>query len=117
MYEFSLANSVNDTVLKLCRESGWSRVRRIMIKVGGMRKVDPERMAFIFAGLSKNTPAEGAILSVMILPVTLFCYSCGHTGNREDSQFLCPLCGSRNVRLISGLERDIEMIEVESESL
>ena len=114
MYEFTLTNSVNNAVLRLCRESGWSKVRRIMLKIGGMRKVNPELMAFIFAAVSRNTPAEGAILSVMIIPVTIKCFACGRTGTREDSEFMCPFCGSRNVHLISGLELAIEILEVES---
>ena len=116
MYEFSLTHSVNDAVQNLCRLSGWRKVRRILLKIGGMRKVNPELMSFIFAALSKDTPAEGAILSVMILPVTIRCFSCGRTGTREDSEFMCPSCGSRNVELISGLELAIEVLEVESDS-
>ena len=115
MYEFSLTHSVNDAVQNLCRRSGWRKVRRILLKVGGMRKVNPELMSFIFAALSKDTPAEGALLSVMMLPVTIRCFSCGRTGTREDSEFMCPSCGSRNVELISGLELAIEVLEVESD--
>lgn len=114
MYEFSLTNSVNDAIQRLCRASGWSKINRVLIKIGGMRKVNPELMAFIFAALSKDTPAEGAVLSVMLLPVTFKCYSCNRTGISEDTEFLCPYCGSKNVKLLSGLELAIESIEVES---
>ncbi len=113
MYEFSLTNSVNNALQSLCRQTGWSRVRRVMIKVGGLCKVNPELMAFIFAAVSKDTPAEGALLSVMMLPVTLRCYSCGKISAREDSELLCPLCGSKNVQIISGQELSIEALEVE----
>ena len=113
MYEFSLTNSVNNTVQNLCRLSGWSKVRRIMLKVGGMRQVNPELMTFIFAAVSKDTPAEGAILSVMIMPVTVHCLSCRRTGVREDNESVCPYCGSRNVELVSGNEFGIDL-EVES---
>lgn len=117
MYEFALTNSVNNAIQKLCFETGWSKVYRVMVKVGGMRKVNPELMSFIFSALSKDTPAEGAILSVMIMPVTLYCYSCGRTGYREDTEFMCPSCGSRNVSLLSGLELAIEVLEVEGNPL
>ena len=89
-----------------------------MVKVGGMRPINPELMSFIFAAMSKaamskGTPAEGAVMSVLIIPVTVYCYNCGRTNTREDTQFLCPSCGSRNVQLLSGLEFNIEVIEVE----
>ena len=114
MYEFSLTQTLNNAIQRLCFSFGWRKVRRIMIKVGGMRKVNPELMAFIFAALSKDTPAEGALLSVMIMPVTLHCHSCGRKGYREDTEFMCPSCGSRNIEILTGLEiATIEALEVE----
>ena len=113
MYEFSLTNSIAGTILAVCRQIGFSKVRRVMIKVGGMRKINPELMSFIFTSAVKNTPAEGAVLTVMTVPVTIRCYSCGRTNTREDTQFLCPSCGSRNVQLLSGLEFNIEVLEAE----
>ena len=117
MYEFTLTNSVNDALQRLCRQTGWKKVSRVMIKIGGMRKVNPELMAFIFAAVSKDTPAEGALLSVMLLPITIRCHSCGKISTREDSAFSCPLCGSENVQVLSGLELSIEALEVESNSI
>lgn len=113
MYEFSLANSVARTVVKLCQDMGWKKIRRLMVKVGGMRQINPELMSFIFTAMSRGTPAEGAVMSVLMVPVTVYCYVCGRTGTREDTQFLCPYCGSRNVQLLSGLEFNIEVLEVE----
>ena len=99
--------------MKLCQDTGWKKIRRLMVKVGGMRPINPELMSFIFAAMSKGTPAEGAVMSVLIIPVTVYCYNCGRTNTRVDTQFLCPSCGSRNVQLLSGLEFNIEVIEVE----
>ena len=113
MYEFSLTNSVARAVLNLCRETGCTKVRRVMVKIGGMRPVNPELMSFIFTAMAKDTPAEGAVLSVLMIPVTFYCYACGRTNTREDTQFQCPSCGSRNVQLLSGLEFNIEVLEVE----
>ena len=115
MYEISLSNTLSKTILKLCSDSGWDRIRRILVKIGGIRKVDPELMTFIFAGLTKDTPAEGAILSIMMIPLTLECKSCGRVASREDSELICPLCGSRKVNILSGLELSIEALEVEKD--
>lgn len=114
MYEFTLTKSVNDALKRLCRDTGWRKVRRVMIKIGGMRNINPELMAFIFAAVSKDTPAEGALLSVMLLPITIRCHSCGKISTREESEFTCPFCGSKNVQILSGLELSIEALEVES---
>ena len=115
MYEISLSNSLSKAILKLCSDAGFDRVKRILIKIGGIRKVNPELMAFVFAGLTKDTPAEGAILSVMMIPLTLKCNSCGRVASREDSELTCPSCGSRSVQILSGLELSIEGLEVEKD--
>ena len=117
MYEFTLTNSVNNALQRLCRDTGWRKVRRVMIKVGGIRDINPELMAFIFSAVAKDTPAEGAILSVMLLPVTVKCHTCGKISTREDSNLDCPLCGSKNVQILSGLELNIEALEVENTNL
>ena len=113
MYEFSLTRSVNNAVLGLCQRSGWGRVRHIVVKIGGMRKVNPELMTFAFNVVSQGTPTEGASLSIMLLPVIFRCRACGRDAESESTEFACPLCGSRDVELLSGLELAIELIEVE----
>ena len=85
-----------------------------MIRIGGARTVNPELMAFIFSAVSKDTPAEGALLSVMLLPVTVKCNSCGKISTREDADITCPICSSRDVQIISGLELNIEALEVDN---
>ena len=122
LYEFSLTNSVARTVLGLCRDNDWKKVRRIMVKVGGIRRINPELMSFIFTAMVKGTPAEEAVLSVLVIPVTFYCYTCGRTSiseddddNDKDVQFMCSFCGSRNVQLLSGLEFNIEVLEVEKD--
>ena len=117
MFEFTLTNSLNDALQRLCRLTGWKKVTRVMIRIGGVRKINPELMAFVFAAAAKDTPAEGALLSVMILPVTVKCLSCGKISVSEDPEFACPLCGSKNVQILSGLELNIEALEIENDTL
>ena len=117
MYEFTLTNTVNDALQRLCREEGWAKINRVMLRVGGAREINPELMAFIFAAVSKDTPAEGAILSVMFIPVTVKCRSCGKVSVRDNAELSCPACGSKDVKILSGLELNIETLEVESSNL
>ena len=100
---------------ELCWKFCLRKISRIMIKVGGFRKINPELMTFIFSSISRGTPAEGASLSVMITPAAFRCYDCARTWTTtEDAEFQCPYCSSRNVDLLSGLELAIDYLEVES---
>lgn len=115
MHELSLAESVNSAILDLCERSGWRRVRRIVLKVGGMRKVNPELLSFAFSAASRGTATEGAELSILSMPIVFRCRACGKDADSESTAFLCPRCGSADVELLSGLELSIDSMEVEGE--
>ena len=114
MHELSLAEKINNTIENLCERSGWVCVRRVVLKVGRMRQVDPELLTFAFDVVAKGTVSEGAQVSVMELPVVFMCHSCGRETSSEGTVFICANCGSTNVELRSGMELTIESMEVES---
>ncbi|MCL2010832.1 MAG: hydrogenase maturation nickel metallochaperone HypA [Synergistaceae bacterium] len=114
MHELSLAEKINSTIKGLCERSAWTRVRRIVLKVGRMRQVDPELLTFALNVTAKGTVSEGAEVSVLELPIIFMCHSCGKETNSEGTVFICANCGSANVELRSGMELTIESMEVES---
>jgi hydrogenase nickel incorporation protein HypA/HybF len=114
MRVLSLAESINNTIRTLCERSNWARVRRVVLKVGHLRQVDPELLAFAFNVVGKGTVMEGAELSVLELPIVFICHACGKETSSEGTFFICSNCGSGNVELRSGMELSIESMEVES---
>ncbi|MDR1730463.1 MAG: hydrogenase maturation nickel metallochaperone HypA [Synergistaceae bacterium] len=116
MHELSMAEAVNNTIKELCERSGWSRVRRVVLKVGRLRQVDPELLAFAFGVVVRGTPSEGAELSVMELPTVFRCNACGRKITSEGTAFICMNCGSTDVDLLSGMELTIESMEVDQQT-
>jgi hydrogenase nickel incorporation protein HypA/HybF len=114
MHELSLAEAINNTIQTLCARSSWTRVRRVILKVGRMRQIDPELLAFAFSVAGKGTVSENAELSVIELPVVFKCNSCGERTTSESTIFVCLNCGSTDVDLLSGMELTIESMEVEA---
>ena len=114
MHELSLAEKINNTIKELCERSAWTRVRRVVVKVGHMRQVDPELLSFAFEVVAKGTVSENAEISVLELPIIFMCHSCGKETGSEETVFICASCGSTNVELRSGIELTIESMEVES---
>lgn len=112
MHELSLAEAITNTIKELCDRSDWSYVRRVVVKVGRIRQVDPELLAFSFGIAARGTPAEGAELSVLELPVVFKCNACGKESGGESMAFICLSCGSTDVELLSGMELTIESMEV-----
>ena len=115
MHELSLAEAIHKTIKELCQRSSWSRVRRITLKVGRLRQVNPELLSFAFDVLAQGAVAEGAELSVMELPVVFHCRACGRETTGDVTAFACVNCGSADVELLSGMELTIESMEVESQ--
>ena len=113
MHELSLAEAVNNTIKELCRRSTWSRVRRVILKVGRLRQVDPELLSFAFSVVGKGTVTEGSEFSVLELPVVFHCRACGCKTTGDVTAFVCVNCGSADVELLSGMELTIESMEVE----
>ncbi|MDR1048562.1 MAG: hydrogenase maturation nickel metallochaperone HypA [Synergistaceae bacterium] len=114
MHELSLAEAISNTIKGLCAQSAWTRVRRVVLKVGQMRQVDPELLSFAFGVASKGTIAESAELAVMELPIVFKCNACGERTGGDGMVFVCLNCGSTNVDLVSGMELTIEAMEVEA---
>ena len=104
--------SVVKTVLNLCEQNKWKRVLRVTIKVGHLRQIEPEIFAFAFSSASVGTVLEGAEISIIEMPIIFKCHSCKKSSDTEDFRFVCPICGSVNVDLISGMEFVIESVEI-----
>jgi hydrogenase nickel incorporation protein HypA/HybF len=113
MHELSLAEAINKTIKDLCERSAWARVRRIVLKIGHMRQVDPELLSFAFNVVAKGTVSEDAELSILELPIVFKCHACGKKIGSEAMTFICQDCGSTDVELLSGMELTIESMEVE----
>jgi hydrogenase nickel incorporation protein HypA/HybF len=113
MHELAIAQGVLDIVLAAAAENDATAVTRIKLQVGEMTEVEPEALTFCFAALADGTAAAGAELAVEVLPLVGRCRDCGREFRVERFRFLCPMCGSAGVEIISGRELRVEHLEVE----
>ncbi|HPE91941.1 MAG TPA: hydrogenase maturation nickel metallochaperone HypA [Synergistales bacterium] len=111
MHELSLVSSVVGSLEELAMGKGWKRITKVTLKIGKMRQVIPEVMVFSFSVASRGTIMEGSELEILEVPVRNRCLSCGE--NWEGPTFLCPGCGGSEVETESGMEMDLESVEVE----
>ncbi len=134
MHELSLAGAVIDTAE---RHAAGRRVLLIELRLGELRQVVPESLAFYFEHVARGTLCEGATLEYETVPATLGCSECGATwpltatlgsGSATWGQtppggvrphvaarpsFRCERCGSADVEVQAGNEFEVESIEVE----
>lgn len=113
MHELSVSSAVVDTAVA---HAAGRKVTLVSVRLGHLRQVVPDSLAFYFELVSRGTVCEGARLEQEIVPARLHCNPCDHEWRIEQPAFRCPLCGGADVDVISGEELEVESIEVEEES-
>jgi hydrogenase nickel incorporation protein HypA/HybF len=109
MHELSVSSAVVDTVLK---HAAGRRVTVVSLRVGHLRQVVPDSLAFYFELVSRETLCEGARLDLQVVPALLRCDGCAREWDPEDAWFRCTGCGGSGA-VIAGNELEVESIEVE----
>jgi hydrogenase nickel incorporation protein HypA/HybF len=126
MHELSISSAVVETALA---HAGGRRVSTVNVRVGRLRQVVPESLAFYFGIVSRDTDCEDASLELELIDALMGCDCCGqewdpappaepaiHSGLESMSllpQFRCPACEGVGARVLRGEELEVESIEVE----
>ena len=113
MHELSITQSMFDIVLKQAAEAKAKKVTAINLVIGEMTGVVADCVQFYLDFMSKGTIAEGAKLSIRMVPAKATCRDCHYTFEVKEMQWVCPICGSVNLDLIAGKELLVESIEVD----
>ena len=114
MHELSVASAVLDTALRHAEDR---RILAVSLRIGHLRQVIPDSLAFYFEIVARDTPAEGARLEQVVVPARLRCGGCGDEWDMEGTpEFRCPRCAAGEVAVIAGNELEVDSIEVEEES-
>ena len=113
MHELSLARAALATVE---RHAAGQRVVVVTLRVGRLRQVVPDSLAFSFELVARGTVCEGARLELEVVPVRLACSACEHSWELVEPPFRCPRCGAAEVAVLGGDELEVESIEIEEEA-
>ena len=110
MHELSVASAVVDTAL---RHAEGRRVLLVTLRVGELRQVIPDSLAFYWDVVTRETAAEGARLEQIVVPVRMRCGDCAGEWEPE-LMFRCPTCGGAG-EVLAGDELEVDSIEVEED--
>ena len=92
MHEVGISEELLAQLVALAAQHGWTRLRRVWVRMGLLSGVVPEALEFAFSAMSPGTPAEGAEL---VLETGTGRFSCAVCGGLELDRmdFTCPRCG------------------------
>ncbi len=113
MHEFSVTKSLVDLCRKEAKQSGISKISKIILKIGKFTGFSPESISFYFDYLKPNTECVGAKIVFEEIPIRIKCLDCKEENTIDEPIFLCPKCGGVNVDVLSGREFYVESIEGE----
>jgi len=112
MHELSITQSMLDLVLEEAKKVKAERVEKINLVIGEMSGIVDQCVEFYFDFLSKDTIADGAILSFRKVPMQVHCGNCGETFIPKEFDWTCPKCQGSGSEIVAGKELYVESIEV-----
>jgi len=112
MHELSLVSAILNIIEDYAVREGFERVNTLRLTCGKLSSVDPQCLQFAFEVQSKETRAEGATLSLDILPAIIHCLSCEKNFEVAHFETCCPECGGQQVLLTGGTEA-LQLLELD----
>jgi hydrogenase nickel incorporation protein HypA/HybF len=92
-------------------------VERILVRVGKLDAVMPESLVFLFDATKSSQGFTDAKLELVEEEVRALCTGCGSEFELAEPVFICPSCGSGNVRIVKGRGLFLEKIMIRDEVL
>jgi hydrogenase nickel incorporation protein HypA/HybF len=114
VHELSICGSIGDIV---SRRAGGRPVRVINVRVGQLRQVVPDTLAYCWDLVSADTALEGSRLVVESVPARLRCRDCESESEVGDLPvFYCASCGATNTEIVAGEEFLITSVDLAQEA-
>ena len=112
MHELSIADAI---VRIACTHARDRRIETVEVKVGHLRQVVPDALAFAFDLVAQGTRADGAELVLEEVSATGRCRACGTTTELQAFPLVCGSCGGLDLELLTGEELLVDALELEDD--
>lgn len=111
MHEASIVSGLMALLCDQAAKHGVERVRRVTVRVGKLRSVEPRALAACFEVFAEDTIAQGAELVIDQVPIRGHCYDCGEDFEISGFQFRCIRCNGGQITVTSGQELCLDSFE------
>ena len=110
MHELSLCGAIADIVT---RRAGERHVAAVHLRIGVLRQVVPDTLAFCWSMVTDDTDLGGAALEVERVDAVLHCRECRRTLPMGEAVSLaCTGCGSFAVDVVAGDEFEVTALDL-----
>jgi hydrogenase nickel incorporation protein HypA/HybF len=112
MHELSIADAI---VAIASRHAAGRRVVKVEVRVGHLRQVVPDALAFAFQLTAEGTPVAGAELELEEVPAAGCCRACGRESELEAFPLRCAGCGGLDLELTAGEELQVDSLVLDED--
>ena len=112
MHELSICQSLIGIIVDESARQAFSAVKRVRVEVGCLAAIEPRALMFAFDVAAAGTVCEGAILDIVSLPGTAWCFDCGESQEITERFAACPGCGGARLQVSGGEDLRIKDLEV-----
>ncbi|MBU0982864.1 MAG: hydrogenase maturation nickel metallochaperone HypA [candidate division Zixibacteria bacterium] len=116
MHELAMADSIVTGVLEEIGRRGITRVLAVGLEVGELMDVVPDSLKFGFEVAVRGTELAGARLEITEVPLTAECPGCTQSFRVEKYLFVCPICGNRDINVLTGKELRVTFLEIDDDA-
>ncbi|GAA3071805.1 hydrogenase maturation nickel metallochaperone HypA [Streptosporangium carneum] len=109
MHELGIAEAI---LAEVENRADGRRVRWARVHAGALLRITEPAINHAFAKVADGSPAEGAQVELVIVPVQLICLSCGQTAASVVPLVTCPECGGTDVVTEGGDDLVLESIQL-----
>jgi hydrogenase nickel incorporation protein HypA/HybF len=106
MHEMSVAQNILEIVGQSLPDRR-TPVLSIKLRLGQMSGIVKDSLEFCFGVITEGTPFAGACLDIEDVPVRAECRGCGAVSALDYGMFICPACGSNDLKMVSGTELQV----------
>ncbi|MHA2005904.1 MAG: hydrogenase maturation nickel metallochaperone HypA [Promethearchaeota archaeon] len=122
MHEFSFAYNIFKVAEATAIKHNAKKISEVLLEIGELTLIVPELLQRSFEMATKGSIAEGAKLTIKILPGKIRCRDCNKDSvvslNRNAELtglqlFECSHCGSNNTEIIEGKKANVKNIKIQ----
>lgn len=104
MHELSIVNSL----IELCEENAKNNnaniIKEVHVKIGRLSGVEVELFKRTFDTFKEDSLCKNSTLLVHLQDVIIKCQECQSQDVLKENIFICPKCGSKDLKIIDGEE-------------
>jgi hydrogenase nickel incorporation protein HypA/HybF len=115
MHEMSIAQNIVEVVKQHMPLDDKRRIKSVKLKLGAFADIERDSLEYCFEVITEGTALQGATLDIEEIEMTAKCRGCGATSQLTYGAFVCPVCTSSDIDVLTGAEFEVIGVHLSEE--